>query len=191
MNNSDNLKRDNYDGYKNNKFSIKKIALRDISEMYRRVYLHVDNSIEFIMKNGVSFYFVFNRDKRDDIYKMIIKNITVMYESKNRVHDKDLIKDTNTPMFYMRYSPFVGGSIKKQKEQRSIAKQIVNANLILQTISKQWSKHQITNFDYIMFLNTICGRTYNNLSQYFIFPWIIKDFFESLSISSKIAFNLG
>ena len=179
------IKKPSVYGYKNNKFSIKKIAFREISEMYRRVYLHIDNSIEFIMKNGASFYFVFNRDKRDYIYSMIIKNISVMYESKNRVHDKDLIKDTNTPMFYMRYSPFVGGSIKKQKEQRSIAKQIVNANLILQTISKQWSKHQITNFDYIMFLNTICGRTYNNLSQYFIFPWIIKDFFESLSISSN------
>ena len=178
-------------GYKNNKFSIKKIALRDISEMYRRVYLHVDNSIEFIMKNGVSFYFVFNRDKRDDIYKMIIKNITVMYESKNRVHEKDLIKDLNLPVFYMRYSPFAGGSIdtvKKQKEsyqQHSIVKHLVNSNTIVTTISNQWSKHQITNFDYIMFLNTICGRTYNNLSQYFIFPWIIKDFFDSLSISSN------
>ena len=27
--------------------------------------------------------------------------------------------------------------------------------------------------DYIMILNTISGRTYNDLSQYFIFPWII------------------
>ncbi|OAF65986.1 hypothetical protein A3Q56_06290 [Intoshia linei] len=40
----------------------------------------------------------------------------------------------------------------------------------------RWSKREISNFDYLMFLNTIAGRTYNDLNQYFIFPWILTNY---------------
>jgi len=30
----------------------------------------------------------------------------------------------------------------------------------------KWTKREITNFDYLMQLNTIAGRTYNDLNQY-------------------------
>ena len=37
-------------------------------------------------------------------------------------------------------------------------------------------RREISNFDYLMMLNTIAGRTYNDLNQYPIFPWILKDY---------------
>lgn len=43
-------------------------------------------------------------------------------------------------------------------------------------LTEKWRRREITNFDYLMQLNTIAGRTYNDLNQYPIFPWIIKDF---------------
>ncbi|KAJ5066342.1 beige/beach-related [Anaeramoeba ignava] len=48
-------------------------------------------------------------------------------------------------------------------------------------ISLLWQKRLITNFDYLMLLNTIAGRTYNDISQYPIFPWVISDY-ESTNI---------
>jgi len=39
-----------------------------------------------------------------------------------------------------------------------------------------WQQRKISNFDYLMHLNTIAGRTYNDLSQYPVFPWIIADY---------------
>jgi len=39
-----------------------------------------------------------------------------------------------------------------------------------------WVQGQLTNFEYLMFLNTIANRSFNNLSQYPIFPWIISDY---------------
>ncbi|CAI5488721.1 unnamed protein product [Closterium sp. Naga37s-1] len=39
----------------------------------------------------------------------------------------------------------------------------------------QWSKRKISTFDYLMILNTLAGRTYNDLMQYPIFPWVIAD----------------
>ncbi|CAI5943564.1 unnamed protein product [Closterium sp. NIES-64] len=39
----------------------------------------------------------------------------------------------------------------------------------------QWSKRKISTFDYLMILNTLAGRTYNDLMQYPVFPWVIAD----------------
>ena len=43
-------------------------------------------------------------------------------------------------------------------------------------VTEQWIARKISNFDYLMMLNTMAGRTYNDLNQYPIFPWILKDF---------------
>lgn len=43
-------------------------------------------------------------------------------------------------------------------------------------LTQQWQRHEISNFDYLMQLNSIAGRTYNDLTQYFVFPWILKDY---------------
>jgi WD40 repeat protein len=49
-------------------------------------------------------------------------------------------------------------------------------NLARSNITKLWVKGQISNFDYLMLLNSYAGRTYNDLSQYPVFPWIIQDY---------------
>ena len=41
---------------------------------------------------------------------------------------------------------------------------------------KKWVRREISNFDYLIQLNTIAGRTYNDLSQYPVFPWILRDY---------------
>ncbi|EAX87904.1 Beige/BEACH domain containing protein [Trichomonas vaginalis G3] len=39
-----------------------------------------------------------------------------------------------------------------------------------------WIHRQISNFEYLMVLNVYSGRSFNDTSQYPIFPWIIKDY---------------
>ena len=41
-------------------------------------------------------------------------------------------------------------------------------------ITQKWVNREISNFEYLMALNTISGRTYNDLNQYFIFPWVVQ-----------------
>ena len=43
-------------------------------------------------------------------------------------------------------------------------------------IQKKWIEGEISNFEYLMFLNTYAGRSYNDINQYPVFPWVIKDF---------------
>lgn len=37
-------------------------------------------------------------------------------------------------------------------------------------------KGEISNFQYLMYLNTLAGRSYNDLMQYPVFPWILNDY---------------
>ncbi|KAL0241014.1 hypothetical protein GEMRC1_006250 [Eukaryota sp. GEM-RC1] len=43
-------------------------------------------------------------------------------------------------------------------------------------VTSLWQSRTISNFDYLMWLNTIAGRTFNDLSQYPVFPWVIQDY---------------
>ena len=40
-------------------------------------------------------------------------------------------------------------------------------------ITTLWSNNKISNFQYLMLLNTFAGRTYNDVTQYPVFPWIL------------------
>ncbi len=48
----------------------------------------------------------------------------------------------------------------------------------------RWIKREISNFEYLMILNTLAGRSYNDLTQYPVFPWVLTDY-----TSEKLDFN--
>uniref|UniRef100_A0AAQ5XTY0 Neurobeachin n=1 Tax=Amphiprion ocellaris TaxID=80972 RepID=A0AAQ5XTY0_AMPOC len=43
-------------------------------------------------------------------------------------------------------------------------------------MTERWQHREISNFEYLMFLNTISGRTFNDLNQYPVFPWVITNY---------------
>ncbi len=46
----------------------------------------------------------------------------------------------------------------------------------LADVTQLWRDHHITNFEYLTFLNKAAGRTYNDLMQYPIFPFVLADY---------------
>eukprot|EP01134_Creolimax_fragrantissima_P002008 CFRG2008T1 len=43
-------------------------------------------------------------------------------------------------------------------------------------ITTRWQQRQMTNFEYLMRINTLAGRTYNDLNQYPVFPWVLSNY---------------
>ncbi|GMH65599.1 hypothetical protein TL16_g04237, partial [Triparma laevis f. inornata] len=39
-----------------------------------------------------------------------------------------------------------------------------------------WKDGKLTNFDYLMYINVLAGRSMNDITQYPIFPWILCDY---------------
>ena len=53
-----------------------------------------------------------------------------------------------------------------------------------------WAKREISNFDYLMRLNDLSGRGYNDLAQYPVFPWILSDYdSETLDLTLESTFR--
>lgn len=44
------------------------------------------------------------------------------------------------------------------------------------TMTDKWVAGHISNFEYLMHLNTLSGRTFNDLTQYPVFPFILADY---------------
>ncbi|KAL1924319.1 uncharacterized protein VTP21DRAFT_7354 [Calcarisporiella thermophila] len=64
-------------------------------------------------------------------------------------------------------------------EPRTPAEMLRRSNLV-----QRWQRHEISNFAYLMCLNSIAGRSFNDLAQYFVFPWILADYSsESLDLT--------
>ena len=48
----------------------------------------------------------------------------------------------------------------------------------------------MTNFDYLMQLNKLAGRTFNDLMQYPVFPWVLADYkSEELDLTNPKTFR--
>ena len=57
-------------------------------------------------------------------------------------------------------------------------------------LTEAWVQREITNFEYLMRLNTIAGRSYNDLAQYPVFPWVLSDYeSENLDLTSPTVFR--
>jgi len=56
--------------------------------------------------------------------------------------------------------------------------------------TKKWIKGEISNFHYLMLVNTMAGRTFNDLTQYPVFPWVLADYTsEELDLNNPKTFR--
>ncbi|ESN92414.1 hypothetical protein HELRODRAFT_181462 [Helobdella robusta] len=58
----------------------------------------------------------------------------------------------------------------------------------MSNMTQKWQRREITNFDYLMYLNTVAGRTYCDLNQYPVYPWVIVNY-ESSDLDLNLATN--
>ncbi len=49
---------------------------------------------------------------------------------------------------------------------------------------ERWLTGDLSNFEYLMLLNKYSGRSFNDLSQYPVFPWILKDYTSDVLTTS-------
>ncbi len=55
---------------------------------------------------------------------------------------------------------------------------------------RRWQRGEISNFHYLMLVNTMAGRTFNDLTQYPVFPWVLADYTsEELDLNNPATFR--
>ena len=50
------------------------------------------------------------------------------------------------------------------------------AVLVPAEVTKAWQQRRLSNFDYLMLLNTLAGRSINDISQYPVMPWVLSTY---------------
>jgi len=58
------------------------------------------------------------------------------------------------------------------------------------SITDKWRRGLVSNFEYLMHLNTLSGRSFNDLTQYPVFPFLLADYTsESLDLAAATTFR--
>lgn len=60
-------------------------------------------------------------------------------------------------------------------------------------ITEKWVNWQISSFEYLLYLNFCAGRSYNDLTQYPVMPWLISEYGPTISETSyrDLSKNMG
>lgn len=57
----------------------------------------------------------------------------------------------------------------------------------LKQVTQDWKKGKISNFEYLMWLNKVAGRSMHDLSQYPVFPWVVIE--SSSGLNEEVLFR--
>ncbi|CAI4227406.1 unnamed protein product [Auanema sp. JU1783] len=136
-----------------------KFSYEDIREVHKRRYLLQPIALELFSADGRNYLLAFPKKMRDRVYEKLLS----MAKSKITIASES-----------------VGGQKASLAVEQSGRASILNSLLLgQQSVTQRWLNGQITNFQYLMHLNTLAGRSYNDLSQYPVFPWVLSDYTSS------------
>ena len=71
-------------------------------------------------------------------------------------------------------------TIKRLNTSRHVQCEDFKSAFGMTKFTEQWVNRKISNFEYLMRLNTGSGRTFNDASQYPILPWVLQDYTSEL-----------
>lgn len=179
-------------------------SLDKLMYVSKRHFLLRDVALELFFNDGASVLITSIASKeRDQIYKVLHRivsnNVTVdphlplhlLVSSFTKlfggggVHVNHGYKDTNGTPNYNGHTLF-----KSSDTSSSLGFLSFSNSDSLSNATLKWRRGEISNFLYLMIINTLAGRTFNDLTQYPVFPWIIADYAsETLDLSNPNTFR--
>ncbi|XP_055626947.1 WD repeat and FYVE domain-containing protein 3 isoform X3 [Toxorhynchites rutilus septentrionalis] len=144
-----------------------KFVYEDIREVHKRRYLLQPIALEVFSGDGRNFLLSFPRKVRNKVYQKLISVATSISNDAQQS---------------------VAGQSRTANVEQSSS---IFSSLIGETsVTQRWVRDEISNFQYLMHLNTLAGRSYNDLMQYPVFPWILADYdSEKLDLCNPKSFR--
>jgi len=138
-----------------------------IKEVHKRRYLLQPIAIEFFSADGLNHLLAFHKSVRAKVYQRLL---------------------TAAPSLDDDASASVAGQSRSANVEQSSG--LLSSLMGETSVTQRWVRGEITNFQYLMSLNTLAGRSYNDLMQYPVFPWILADYrSEELDLNDAKTFR--
>ena len=137
-----------------------KIPYNEIVFIFKRRYCYKVSAIEVFTTRKKSYLFRFAQKNSDDIIKKI----------KNYLKFRDITIEYSK--FYSKIGLINENSINNNMNKEIYEKKIMN----LSSVYDQWKNWEISTIRLLMLVNIYANRSYNDVNQYPVFPWIIIDY---------------
>jgi hypothetical protein len=133
----------------------------DVMVISKRSFLLRDVALELFFTDGRSYLLTArSKDERDNLYKKLTERAPHLTSS-------------SVPPFPEDAWRLDSWRHPEEMSQGFLAK-LTNSGP--KAATKQWQSGEMSNFHYLMLLNTMAGRTFNDLTQYPVFPWVLADY---------------
>ncbi|QSL65851.1 hypothetical protein MERGE_000130 [Pneumocystis wakefieldiae] len=153
----------------------RKWSFDQIVSVYRRKFLFRDVGLELFFADGQSYLITLSIKEREHVYNKLLSKLS---QINYRFSEDFLINSEFTD------------TIKSQTSITKLSSRIINMFNSTHPSLKKWKEGKISNFHYLMIINTLTGRTYNDLTQYPIFPWVLADYTsEELDLTNPKSFR--
>ncbi|KAJ2900346.1 beige beach domain-containing protein [Zalerion maritima] len=138
----------------------------DILSISKRRYLFRDVAVEIFFTDGRSYLLtLMNPSARDDLYSKIAGRASHTVGTNSLPNPEDswrlealrVVEEAPQNSFGAKF-----GNIFNQAQWNPAM--------------RRWQRGEISNFHYLMLVNTMAGRTFNDLTQYPVFPWVLADY---------------
>ena len=155
------------------------ISYKEIDFVLKRKYYYKKTGLEIFTINKKSYFFRFDEDK-----------LKIIYENIKHYMKKDI---EDICIEYTKYEEKIGFfnkniSLKKCDFYNDILIQITNnkKNMNLKYIYEKWTKWEISTLNLLNYLNLYSNRSFNDINQYPVFPWILLDYESDVLSKNQI-----
>ena len=151
-----------------------KIIYEHIFFFLKRKYYFEDIALEFYYDNNKTYFLIFeNENERNRLFNLI----TINFETMKLNPDEKIIEGK----FHNSYL-----KLKKGKKEEKNKKE----DFTIFNIYNLWKKSEISTLEYLMWINIFGRRSYRDLTQYPVFPWIISNYLQDKRLIDKLDFNI-
>ena len=154
-----------------------KIIYEHIFFFLKRKYYFEDIALEFYYDNNKTYFLIFeNENERNRLFNLI----TINFETMKLNPDEKIIEGK----FHNSYLKLKKGK-KEEKNKKN-----ENEDFTIFNIYNLWKKSEISTLEYLMWINIFGRRSYRDLTQYPVFPWIISNYLQDKQLIDKLDFNI-
>ncbi|CAK9107808.1 BEACH domain-containing protein lvsA (Large volume sphere mutant protein A) [Durusdinium trenchii] len=141
---------------------LRKLRFDNIREVYRRRFMFAEVGLELFGVDGMNVLLVFgSAADRDWMFtKILSRELPNLLLSKT-ANMQGLAQSSLT-----------------NPDGLSLGALMAPWRRFRASVTKRWQDGEISNFGYLMYLNTLAGRSHNDLTQYPVFPWVLRQFTE-------------
>ncbi|KNC73531.1 hypothetical protein SARC_13909, partial [Sphaeroforma arctica JP610] len=134
------------------------------------------NPGRLVLTNAMLYFQPFNNIHADPVQKYKLGDLV------NLVNRRYLLKEKGLELFFM-LSKSLFFSFEAQNDRDRFVVLLSRQPSVTrlepsnrENMIQKWQDGEIDNFTYLLYLNSVADRSFNDLTQYPVFPWVLKDY---------------